>query len=778
MKKIKLCSVLLIIIISSLFFIQGIYGFFIKITNPIINKLSILQDTSYTVVHETMNLDGTTYTEYSRLNYTGIPIGTIVVPPVLDLEGFDAPSVQAVTLEGFDNTVVTYRYTRKQYTLTINNSNLVTTTTPSGTYYYGQTIHLVADTDDGNGNSFVKWSNNVTDRDYTFTMTDDITIEPIYGQGYNIFYYPNNGDSIITDSVVQNQSLGSFPTVENNDCSSSTGDYETRGCTYYYKFEGWFLESNFVTQVNETYVPQADTNLYAKWNKVYFSNPGTLVCDGTNYLDTGIKMFDALNADKDFIVKFTVDVNNGYTSATGVDRGSIFADMREGSEPYPGVQFFTNNTGVYTMNINTTGRKVKKSNTGYVTGQSVVIKKINGIGYYSYNGGNDVQINDFSNFNTYFDNPATFCAGINPQGNIYRYFKGEVSDMSVEMIDPDSYTLHFDSKGGTGMMIDQVVIMGKNTTIKTNEFTKADSSFGGWNTRADGTGTSYPNNYNITSDLGNKGDVITLYATWAGSEKYYVHFNSNGGTGTMPDQNFVINGGSKPLSKNLFTRSNYEFRGWNTMPNGSGTHYDDEEAVNNLSITDGDIVTLYAEWWKVQYAHAGDAVFDGTASTFIDTGVNIFSTTNINKDFEIRFTFKSVDSDILDYTPTQPTFFNAKDESNNKYPGLNVRFDGNISVMNPSYRWGGSTVKVPANGISVNSAPVSFVYKRKNGVITMQYSYAGFISEEYTMITQSSWTLNQPFATNVAFGGYFDSNNQPGRFFKGTLSDMIILMDD
>ena len=162
MKKIKLCSVLLIIIISSLFFIQGIYGFLIKITNPIINKLTILQDTSYTVVHETMNLDGTTYTEYSRLNYTGIPIGTIVVPPVLDLQGFDAPSVQAVTLEGFDNTVITYRYTRNQYTLTINNSNYVTTTTPSGTYYYGQEIHLVADATDSGGNSFVKWSNNET----------------------------------------------------------------------------------------------------------------------------------------------------------------------------------------------------------------------------------------------------------------------------------------------------------------------------------------------------------------------------------------------------------------------------------------------------------------------------------------------------------------------------------------------------------------------------------------------------------------------------------------
>ena len=779
MKKIKLYVVLSIIFISSLFFIQGIYGFFIKITNPIINKMTISQDTSYTVVHETMNLDGTTYTEYSRLNYTDIPIGTIVVPPVLDLEGFDSPSVQAVTLEGFNNTVITYRYTRKQYTLTINNSTYVTTTTPSGTYYYGQEIHLVADATDSGGNSFVKWSNNETNPDYTFTLTDNVTIEPIYGQGYNIFYYPNNGDSIITDSVVQNQSLGSFPIVENNDCSSSTGDYETRGCSYYYKFEGWYLEPNFVTQVNETYVPQADTNLFAKWNKVYFSQDETLTCDGTNYLDTGVQMFNQLNADKDFIVKFTVDENNGYTSASGVDRGSIFVDMSEAGEPFPGVQFFTNNNGVYTMNINTTGKKVKNSNTGYVTGQSVLIKKINGIVYYSYNGGNDVQINNFSNFNTYFDNAASFCAGINLQGSRYRFFKGKISDMSVELIDPDSYTLHFDANGGTGMMIDQVVKIGKNTTIKANSFTKEDHSFGGWNTAPDGTGTSYPNNYNITSDLGNNGDVITLYAQWIAPADYTVHFDPNGGTGTMDDQTFVVDGNAKPLSPNQFTRTNYVFRGWNTAPDGTGTHYDDEQAVNNLSTTDGDVVTLYAEWWKVEYSHAGDAVFNGTASTFIDTGVNVFSSTNIGKDFEIRFTFKSVDSDMFSVSPTQPTMFNVKDESNNKYPGFNIRFNNNIiNTMYSTARWGGSTSNIPTNGISTANAPIDFVYKRKNGVITMQYSYEGFTSQEYTMITQSSWTLNQPFTTNVAFGGYFDSNNQPGRFFKGTLSDMIILMDD
>ncbi|MBO6195636.1 MAG: InlB B-repeat-containing protein [Bacilli bacterium] len=778
MKRIKLYVVLLIISVSSLFLIRGINGIFIKITNPVYNKITILQNTSYTVVHETMNMDGTTYSEYSRLNYTDIPIGTVVIPSVLDLEGFDSPPTQTVTLEGFDNTVITYRYTRKQYTLTIDNSNYVTTTTPSGTYYYGEEIHLVADSEDSNGNSFVKWSNNVTNPDYTFTMTDDVTIEPIYDQAYSIIYYPNNGDSIIIDYVVQDQSLGTLPTVTNNDCSSSTGDYQTRGCTYDYKFEGWYLEPEFITEVNEDYVPTGDTNLFAKWNKVYFAQDETLTCSGTNYLDTGVHMFNELNADKDFIVRFTVDENNGYTTASGVDRGSIFVDMSEVGEPYPGVQFYTNNTGVYTMNINTTGKKVKNNNTGYVTGQSVVIKKENGIVYYSYDGGADVQINNFSNFNTYFDNPASFCAGINSQGNRYRFFKGKISDMSVEMIDPQSYTLHFDSNGGSGMMIDQVVKLGKNTTIKSNNFTKENHSFGGWNTAPDGSGTSYPDNYSITSDLGNNGDVITLYAQWIAPADYTVHFDPNGGTGTMDDQTFVVDGSAKPLSPNQFTRTNYVFRGWNTKADGTGTHYDDEEAVNNLSTTDGDVVTLYADWWKVEYSHAGDAVFNGTASTFIDTGVNVFNTNNFNKDFEIRFTFKTVDSDMFNVSPTQPTMFNVKDESNNKYPGFNIRFNNNINTMYSTARWGGSTSNIPTNGISTANAPIDFVYTRKNGVITMHYSYEGFTSQEYTLITQSSWSLNQPFATNVAFGGYFGSNNQPGRFFKGTLSDMIIIMDD
>ena len=775
MKRIKLYVALFAVIILSLFFVRGIYGIFVKITNPLYNKVTIEQNTSYTVVHETMNLDGTTYTEHSRQNYTDVPIGTIVIPPVLNLEGFTSPSTQTVTLDRLDNTVITYRYTRNQYTLTINNSNYVTTTTPSGTYYYGQEIHLVADTVDSNNNSFLKWSNNESNRDYTFTLTDNVTIEPIYGQAYIITYHPNNGDPLIIDNIAQNQNLGTLPAVTYDDCSGSMGDFHERDCTYVYKFMGWYKEPDFITQVNESFVPTGDTDLYAKWNKIYFANDGPVTCTGSNYIDSGITMFNQQNADKDFIVTFTVEQNNGYTG----DRGNIFSDMKEGAEPYPGVTFFTTGNTSYTMNVNRQGSKQKKNNTGYVTGQSVVIKKSQGVVYYSYNGGNDVRINDFTTYTNYFDNHALFCAGIDASGNPYRYFKGVVSGMSVEIVDPMTYTLHFDANGGSGIMVDQVVRLGSSAIISSNEFYLDDYVFANWNTQPDGSGTSYANNYNITSDLGNDGDVINLYAQWDLADRYFVHFDANGGTGTMANQKFLIGDNPRPLTQNAYTRANYEFRGWNTQPDGSGVHYDDMQSVRDLSIIDDDVVTLYAEWWKIQYNHPGNAVFDGTLSTFIDTGVNVFDTTNINKDFEIRFTFNSVDSDIFTVSPTQPTIFNVKDESNSKFPGFNIRFNSANSTANltPTYRWGQEQSQSAPN-IATANAPISFIYKRKNGVITYEYSYTGYTSTPYTVVDQGAWTLNQPFATNVAFGGYFDSNNQPGRFFKGTLSDMIILIDD
>ena len=790
MKRLKLLAVFVVYVLTSLFYVHGIYAYLTSITEPSINTLTIKNTTSYTVIHEFMKIDGTTYKEENRFHFDDVPLGTEVSPPVLTVDGFTSPEVQTVVLDSFEDTVITYQYTRHQHTLTITDSQYVTTDTPSGTYYYGQEIHLVADPTNNLGAPFVQWTNDVTNPDYTFVMTEDVTIGPIYSNSYLITYVPNNVPDnpsySFTERVMEDEPISEFPSVTYNDCSGSTGSYQDRGCTYFYQLIGWYKEPNFVTKVDETFVPTEDTTLYAKWNKVYFSQLGQTEFDGNTIINTGVQLFSELNAKRDFIATFTVDEYTGYNPTNNTDkRATIFTCMKEGVEPYYGVHFFRDNTN-YAVNANSSKQnRLKDYTTGYETGQKVIMKRENGIIWYSYDDGETFTSTgiDFTNFTQYFDNPAVFGGGLDQNLNPYRFLIGKLSDLTVELLDVKSYTIHYDANGGTGVMADQIVELGDTPALSPNGFIYDDSSFAGWNTEPDGSGTSYPYDYVITSDLGGDGDVITLYAQWDTSLHFYVHFNANGGTGSMDDQRFTISAPAEPLSANEFIREGYVFRGWNTAADGSGTHYDDQQAVRDLSGVDEDVVTLYAEWWKVYYNVPGDVVFDGTIATFRDTGVNIFSTTNLNKDFEIRFTFKSVDSDQLTYTSKQPTIFNARDESHPKGPGFMLRFQNSkITDMSIMAKWSnnnGNSSNITT--IQTNKAPIELVFKREGGIITAQYFYGNNQSSTvYTVLNQNSWTLTGEVTTNVAFGGYFDAENgnAPGRFFKGTLADISIIMQE
>ena len=72
MKRIRLSIVLLIMSISSLFLVRDIYGIFTITTMPDVNIKTVSQAASYTVIHETMDLNGTTYTEHSCSTGTGL----------------------------------------------------------------------------------------------------------------------------------------------------------------------------------------------------------------------------------------------------------------------------------------------------------------------------------------------------------------------------------------------------------------------------------------------------------------------------------------------------------------------------------------------------------------------------------------------------------------------------------------------------------------------------------------------------------------------------------
>ena len=92
-----------------------------------------------------------------------------------------------------------------------------------------------------------------------------------------------------------------------------------------------------------------------------------------------------------------------------------------------------------------------------------------------------------------------------------------------------------------------------------------------------------------------KADGSSVVQIYYDRNKYTVHFNSNGGTGTMSDQVFYY-GVLQKLKKNSFTIKNNSFAGWSVSEN-SPKKYSDNESVLNLSAQNGDVVNLYAQWF-------------------------------------------------------------------------------------------------------------------------------------------------------------------------------------
>ena len=124
-------------------------------------------------------------------------------------------------------------------------------------------------------------------------------------------------------------------------------------------------------------------------------------------------------------------------------------------------------------------------------------------------------------------------------------------------------------------------------TLKTP--TKDSSTFIGWTTAQDDANTLID-----TSSYTMPNKDLMLYAFWAGAtpELVTVTFDNNSteASGTMQPQ-YIDKGKTGILTANAFTRTGYDFAGWNTASDGSGTAYADKASFFAKQDT-----TLYAQW--------------------------------------------------------------------------------------------------------------------------------------------------------------------------------------
>lgn len=154
------------------------------------------------------------------------------------------------------------------------------------------------------------------------------------------------------------------------------------------------------------------------------------------------------------------------------------------------------------------------------------------------------------------------------------------------------YSVTYNANGGTGSVTDtEKYAKGAEATVMSNSFTNDGKVFLGWNTKADGTGTTYyPNGtIKVTGD-------VTLYAHWGDkASTVQLTYKANGGNGAdITDAKIPNNKQVTLRDENTFTRTGYHFTGWNTEANGTGTSFSAGASARVDNLGSGNV--LYAQW--------------------------------------------------------------------------------------------------------------------------------------------------------------------------------------
>jgi uncharacterized repeat protein (TIGR02543 family) len=308
-----------------------------------------------------------------------------------------------------------------------------------------------------------------------------------------------------------------------------------------------------------------------------------------------------------------------------------------------------------------------------------------------------------------------------------------------------TYNITYDANGADSGSVpsDQTKIQGIDLTLASNtgSLAKIGYTFVGWNTLANGSGSSYSEGASYTADVD-----VTLYANWTALPTYTIIYNENGAdSGSVPSSQTKIQGIDLTLASNTgsLAKIGYTFVGWNTLANGSGSNYSE-----GASYTADANLTLYANWtalptYTISYnANGADSGSVPSSQTKIQ-GIIISLASNTGSLSRTGYTFAGWNT--------------ASDGSGTSFSvGASYTADANLTLYAnwtalPTY-----TISYNANGADSGSVPSS--QTKIQGIdITLESNSGSLIKAGYTFV---GW--------NTAFDGTGNSYSEGASFTVNT----------
>ena len=380
-----------------------------------------------------------------------------------------------------------------------------------------------------------------------------------------------------------------------------------------YTFGGWYKESACTNKFDFNTEITADITLYAKWAPITY----TVSFDknsGSGTMNSQTFTYDA--AQNLTANSFT---RTGYTFNSWNTKADGSGDSYTNSQSVKNLASTNNATiTLYAQwKINTfTVTFDKNGGTGTMTNQT-----------FTYNVAQNLTANSFTHTGYAFAGWNTKSDGSGDNYTDKQSITLTTAGLTLyAQWTANTYTVEFNSNGGTGTMNNQPFTYGQSQTLTANAFTRTNYIFKHWTINQDGTGTSYTDKQSVSNLSATNGATVTLYAQWtptytitwlANGQEFHKQENAVEGTALdLPDSEpdaatyacddkvFVgwteteISGTTNTKPADLFTSKSGTltenityYAVFATAEGAASTDYEKITDVNNL--TDGNYVIAY-----------------------------------------------------------------------------------------------------------------------------------------------------------------------------------------
>lgn len=329
-------------------------------------------------------------------------------------------------------------------------------------------------------------------------------------------------------------------------------------------------------------------------------------------------------------------------------------------------------------------------------------------------------------------------------------YTGITSNSTVTLeYEPISYEIRFDGNGATdGHIPNQSATYDTESSFTRNAYSRTGYTFAGWRLGNKENGDKYGNGSSFSNLSDIDGSTVTMYAQWT-PNAYTVRYDSNGGTGDMPDQQMEYDSRYQ-LSANAFSKPGYTFTGWKRDDRDSGRQYRNRESVTNLLSANGSSTTMYAQWKANEYTVT---FIDGVNGKTIGASTARYGKTATapTAPAHMGMTFTGWDADYSSITSdTKITAIYR----NNSYT---IAFDGNsgsVSGVTQSMQMEYGTAKrLNANGFSRNGYTFVCWNTKADGTGTEYFDRQQVINltdkDAATVTLYAVWKINRHTVTFI-----------------------------